>query len=125
MKERIEKITEELKALQCKTEKEVEEARVRLLGKKGEITQLFDEFRTIAPELKREFGQKLNILKKDALARIEELREVNATGITMVIVTHERGIANLTRKIVHLKDGLIESIEENDPDKMDFTKEIK
>jgi len=53
------------------------------------------------------------------------LREVNATGITMVIVTHERGIANLTRKIVHLKDGLIESIEENDPDKMDFTKEIK
>jgi putative ABC transport system ATP-binding protein len=53
------------------------------------------------------------------------LREVNATGITMVIVTHERGIATLTRKIVHLKDGIIESIEENDPDKMDFTKEIK
>ena len=74
MKERIEKITEELKALQCKTEKEVEEARVRLLGKKGEITQLFDEFRTIAPELKREFGQKLNILKKDATAKIEELK---------------------------------------------------
>ena len=74
MKERIEKITEELKALQCKTEKEVEDARVRLLGKKGEITQLFDEFRTIAPELKREFGQKLNVLKKDAMARIEELK---------------------------------------------------
>ena len=53
------------------------------------------------------------------------LRDVNATGITMVIVTHERGIATLTRKIVHLKDGIIESIEENDPDKMDFTKEIK
>ena len=53
------------------------------------------------------------------------LREVNATGITLVIVTHERGIATLTRKIVHLKDGIIESIEENDPDKMDFTKEIK
>ena len=53
------------------------------------------------------------------------LREVNATGITMVIVTHERGIATLTRKIVHLKDGIIESIEENDPDNMDFTKEIK
>ena len=53
------------------------------------------------------------------------LREVNATGITMVIVTHESGIANLTKKIVHLKDGIIESIQENDPDKMDFTKEIK
>ncbi len=80
MKERIEKITEELKALQCKTEKEVEEARVRLLGKKGEITQLFDEFRTIAPELKREFGQKLNILKKDATAKIEELKAAAAAS---------------------------------------------
>ena len=81
MKERIEKITEELKALQCKTEKEVEEARVRLLGKKGEITALFDEFRTVAPELKREFGQKLNILKKEATAKIEELKaSASATG---------------------------------------------
>ena len=82
MKERIEKITEELKALQCKTEKEVEEARVRLLGKKGEITQLFDEFRTIAPGLKREFGQKLNILKKDATAKIEELNAAAAASGT-------------------------------------------
>ena len=82
MKERIEKITEELKALQCKTEKEVEEARVRLLGKKGEITQLFDEFRTIAPGLKREFGQKLNILKKDATAKIEELKAAAAASGT-------------------------------------------
>ena len=80
MKERIEKITEELNALQCKTEKEVEEARVRLLGKKGEITALFDEFRTIAPELKREFGQKLNVLKKDALAKIEELKASASSG---------------------------------------------
>ncbi len=75
MKESIEKITAELKALQCKTDKEVEEARVRFLGKKGEITKLFDDFRTIAPELKREFGQKLNVLKKDAMAKIEELKE--------------------------------------------------
>lgn len=82
MKERIEKITEDLKALQCKTEKEVEEARVRLLGKKGEITQLFDEFRTIAPGLKREFGQKLNILKKDATAKIEELKAAAAASGT-------------------------------------------
>ena len=80
MKERIEKITEELNALKCKTEKEVEDARVRLLGKKGEITQLFDEFRTIAPELKREFGQKLNVLKKDAMAKIEELKAAAAAS---------------------------------------------
>ena len=76
MKEQIEQILEELKNLKCATDKEVEEARVRLLGKKGEITKLFEEFRTIAPEMKREFGQKLNVLKKEATAKIEELKSL-------------------------------------------------
>ena len=53
------------------------------------------------------------------------LREVNQTGITMVIVTHERGIALRTDKIVHLKDGVIENIETNNPDQIDFNQEIK
>ena len=54
----------EIEGLSCKTEQEIEEARVRLLGKKGSVTALFEEFRTVAPELKREFGQKLNVLKR-------------------------------------------------------------
>ena len=68
----------EIAALSCKTEQEIEQARVRLLGKKGEVTALFDEFRTVAPELKREFGQKLNVLKNAAAAKIEELKEAAA-----------------------------------------------
>ncbi|MBQ2874002.1 MAG: phenylalanine--tRNA ligase subunit alpha, partial [Bacteroidales bacterium] len=78
MKEKIEALMAEIAALSCKTEQEVEEVRVRLLGKKGSITALFDEFRTVAPELKREFGQKLNILKNTAAAKIEELKEAAA-----------------------------------------------
>ena len=74
MKEKIDQILEEIKNLKCSTDKEVEEARVRLLGKKGEVTKLFEEFRTIAPEMKREFGQQLNVLKKEATAKIEELK---------------------------------------------------
>ena len=74
MKEEIEQIIAEIKELKCKTEKDIEDARVRLLGKKGEITKLFEEFRTVAPELKKEFGQKLNVLKKEATAKIEELK---------------------------------------------------
>lgn len=74
MKEEIEQILAEVRDLKCKTEKDIEEARVRLLGKKGEITKLFEEFRTVAPELKKEFGQKLNVLKKEATAKIEELK---------------------------------------------------
>ena len=75
MKETIEQILAELDALKCPTLKDVEEARVRFLGKKGEITRLFEQFRTIAPEMKREFGQKLNELKKVATARIDALKE--------------------------------------------------
>ena len=83
MKEQIEQLLEEVRNLTCKTEKDIEDARVRLLGKKGEITKLFDEFRTIAPELKREFGQKLNVLKKEATSKIEELKaNAQAAGQT-------------------------------------------
>ena len=78
MRERIEALMAEIAGLSCKTEQEIEEARVRLLGKKGSVTALFEEFRSVAPELKREFGQKLNVLKNTAAAKIEELKEAAA-----------------------------------------------
>ena len=74
MKERIEAILADIENLKCQKEQEIEEARVRLLGKKGEITQLFDEFRTVDKEQKKEFGQKLNVLKKTAAEKLEELK---------------------------------------------------
>lgn len=54
---------------------EIEEFRIRILGKKGELNALLDEFKTVAPELKRELGQRLNMLKTNATERINAWRE--------------------------------------------------
>ena len=42
------------------------------------------------------------------------LQEVNRSGMTMIIVTHAPDVAAMTRKIIHIKDGLIGSIEVKD-----------
>lgn len=75
MKEKIERLLQEIEQTKAQKLQDVEDLRVRLLGKKGSITRLFEEFREILPEQKKEFGQKLNILKTKAAEKIEELRQ--------------------------------------------------
>jgi putative ABC transport system ATP-binding protein len=44
------------------------------------------------------------------------LQEVNRQGITLLIVTHESGVARYTNQIIRLKDGIIEDIRQNEPE---------
>ncbi len=50
---------------------------------------------------------------KTSVEVMQLLKEVNDTGMTLIVVTHESGVANQTNKIIHIKDGIIESIENN------------
>lgn len=39
---------------------------------------------------------------------IRELKKINEEGITIIVVTHESDIAQMTNRIIKLKDGIIE-----------------
>ena len=51
---------------------------------------------------------------KTSVEVMQLLKHLNEEeGMTIVVVTHESGVANETNKIVHIKDGIIGQIEEN------------
>ena len=51
---------------------------------------------------------------KTSVEVMQLLKELNQREkMTIVVVTHESGVANETNKIVHIKDGIIGSIDEN------------
>lgn len=58
---------------------------------------------------------------KTSVEVMQILKDLHKEGMTIIVVTHESGVAYQTEKIVHIKDGIIENIEQNlDPDKSPF-----
>ena len=74
MKEKIESLKSVVSAFEAKTADELEAIRIKYLSKKGIISELFNEFRTVPNEQKREIGQMLNQLRDTAQARLAELK---------------------------------------------------
>src|ERR1035437_863588 len=75
MKNRINQLLEEISHLAATNQEELEALRIKYLSKKGEISTLFNDFRNVANEEKREVGQLLNELKDVAQDKINELKE--------------------------------------------------
>ena len=75
MKQRIENLSKEIQALTASTPAEVEELRIKYLSKKGLIASLFNDFRTVPADQKKEMGQLLNQLKNLATDTINGLRD--------------------------------------------------
>ena len=76
MKQKIESLLSEVRAMKAQNLEELEALRIKYLSKKGEITSLFSEFRNVPNEQKREIGQLLNELKTAAADRLQEMKEV-------------------------------------------------
>lgn len=76
MKIQIEELSKRVSEFASTELQEIEKFRIAMLGKKGEITLLFEEFKSLAAEEKKSLGSVINTLKNTALNKINELKEV-------------------------------------------------
>ena len=79
MQEKINQYTAEINSFQPKNAEELESFRIRFLGTKGIIQDLFEEFKTVSSEDKRVFGKVLNEFKQLAEAKYQTLKEGSET----------------------------------------------
>lgn len=75
MKDKIADLLRQVEDMKAANAEEVEALRIKFLSKKGAVTELFNEFREVPKEEKKELGQALNRLRQTAEARIAEMRE--------------------------------------------------
>ena len=74
MIDKINDLLKRVEAFKPQAAAEVEEFRVRMLGRKGEMNDVFEEFKKVAPGLKKELGQKINALKTRINDKIAEMK---------------------------------------------------
>jgi phenylalanyl-tRNA synthetase alpha chain len=76
MLDKINNLLEEISSYSANSSDELESFRLKFLSKKGLISDLFEEFRNVAPAEKKDLGQKLNNLKQSALDKFNNLKAV-------------------------------------------------
>ncbi len=80
IKDNVQELLNQVSQMQATTAEELEVLRIKYLSKKGLITALFNEFRTVPNDQKRELGQLLNQLRQEAESRINAIREQIQNG---------------------------------------------
>ena len=76
MQEKIKELIGEIENFKAESEEQLEQFRIRFLGKKGVLAELFADFKTVAPQLRKEAGQSLNELKDKAQEKIQSFKEL-------------------------------------------------
>lgn len=74
MIDKINALLAEVDGFETQSMEELEAFRIRMLAKKGAITALFQDFKSVEPSQRKEMGQRLNQLKQSATQKVEQLK---------------------------------------------------
>jgi len=72
MLEKVQKLLVEVNSFVAKDSDELEQFRIKFLGKKGLMNDLFADFKNVPNDQKKDFGQALNQLKQTIQLKLEE-----------------------------------------------------
>ena len=72
MLDKIKELAGSVQQFQANSAESLEQFRLKFLSKKGEIGQLFDEFRTVPAEMKKQLGAEINKLKQFAQQKYDD-----------------------------------------------------
>ncbi len=92
MLDKVKELIGDVKTFKATSKEEVEAFRIKYLGSKGLLKDLFNEFKNVDASMRKDFGQALNNLKNAATDKVSELNEAIENK------TEEKGIyGDLTR----------------------------
>ena len=74
MLNKIDELLNEVSQFHSVAKDEIEQFRIKYNGKKGILNDLFEQFKSVPNDQKKEYGQKINILKQNIIAKLEELK---------------------------------------------------
>ena len=73
MLDKVHELINDVKAFKATSTDEIETFRIKYLGSKGLVKELFAEFKNVDAEFRKDFGQALNTLKNTATDKVKEL----------------------------------------------------
>jgi phenylalanyl-tRNA synthetase alpha chain len=99
MLDKIKEIQKDIALVRVSNQDELEKFRLKYLSKKGLVSLLFEDFRNIPSDLKKEVGMKLNILKQEVQEKYKSLKD------TLVVIEDISKTNDLTRPAFPLEPG--------------------
>ncbi len=75
MLDKVSKLIDDVQAFKATSKEEIEVFRIKYLGSKGLLKDLFAEFKTVDAAMKKDLGQALNRLRTSAAEKVKELND--------------------------------------------------